>query len=331
MRARVVCLLLLCAAVGAGQSNFKGIESISIAGNHYIRLTEWARASGFQLSWPQKGEPLHLSNHSRRLEFLVDSRKSIIDGALVWLSLPVLNRGGVALVSLVDVQSCLEPIVFPRKLPKPLSTICLDAGHGGKDSGEIDSRYLEKKYTLLLALELAAVLKERGFHLILTRKSDEFVELTQRAALARHGGADLFVSLHYNASVTPVRGVEVYCLTPAGINSSQQGGGRGGEATEPGNNQDGQNIRLAWEVQKALVHSLPLEDRGVKRARYEVLCQAVMPAILIEGGYMTDPSDAKRIYDARFRKRMAVAIADGISAWGAAGQASAALTQKSAN
>ncbi len=104
-------------------------------------------------------------------------------------------------------------------------------------------------------------------------------------------------------------------MTPAGLNSSDVGGGRSPQSAEPGNAHDERNALLAYEVQKSITRSLPLDDRGVKRSRFEVLREARMPAILIEGGFMSQPADAKDIYDPAFRKRMARAIADGIVAY----------------
>jgi N-acetylmuramoyl-L-alanine amidase len=315
MKALITSLLLLAGWLAPAQGAVKGLERVWVAGTPYVRLGEWAEALGFKMSWPNREQPIELRSRSARLEFAADSRKSSIDGVTVWLSLPVVNRSAVALISLIDVETTLEPILFPRKGGKVLETICLDPGHGGKDAGETDNKNFEKTYTLLLARELADLLRASGFRVVLTRNGDETVELGERAALARRNGADLFASLHYNSAAASVRGVEVYCLTPAGVNSSQDGGGKADHAAEQGNAQDGRNVLLAWQVQKAITRSLPLEDRGLKRARYEVLREASMPAILIEGGFMTEPSDARHIYDASFRKRLAQAIVAGINAY----------------
>lgn len=312
MRVMIACLLFLAAGFMPAQAAVDGLERVWVGGSQYVRLAEWAETIGYKIDWPRKDEPIELRGHNSRLEFGADSRRSWIDGVAVWLSLPVINRSMTPLISLVDVETTLDPILFPRKGARPIETICIDAGHGGKDGGETANRNLEKTYTLLLARELAPDLKAAGFRVFLTRTEDQAVELSERAALAHRHGADLFVSLHYNSASSTVRGVETYCMTPAGANSSQDGGGKGEHPAEEGNTQDQRNVLLAWNVQKSITHSLPLEDRGMKRARYEVLRQARMPAILVEGGFMTDSSDAHHIYDPKFRKRMAQAIADGI-------------------
>jgi N-acetylmuramoyl-L-alanine amidase len=159
------------------------------------------------------------------------------------------------------------------------------------------------------------LLKKQGFKVVMTRSSDEAVELSDRPQVAAHRGADVFVSLHYNAAESNVHGVEVFCLAPPGMNSSDEGGGTSVHPAEAGNTQDDRNVLLAYQLQKSITRSLPLEDLGLKRSHFEVLRLANIPAILIEGGFLTNPADAKIIYDADFRKRMARAIVDGIVAY----------------
>ena len=231
------------------------------------------------------------------------------------LSLPVINRGGVAWISLADTQTVLQPVLFPQKSRARVQTICLDPGHGGNDKGEIAGDNYEKKYNLLLAQAVEKILRAEGFKVVLTRTNDVFVDLSERPAIAARAGADLFVCLHYNSGPPALRGVEVHCLPPAGMKSSNAGGGRGDDPAFPGNAEDSRNILLAYHVLKAITSALPLEDIGVKREHYKVLKEARMPAILVEGGFMTDPQDAKRIYDAAFRQRMAQSIVDGIVAY----------------
>ena len=80
----------------------------------------------------------------------------------------------------------------------------------------------------------------------------------------------------------------------------------------PGNLQNNRNILLASELQKSILRNTGMADRGIKRARFEVLRESRVPAVLIEGGFMTDYLDAAKIYDPNFRKKMAQAIAAGI-------------------
>jgi len=320
LRMLTIVSALLLAATGAGpaRAGVIGLERVSVSGADYVRLGEWAEKSDLTMVWRKAADPILVTNRAASLRFETDSRdarKSQIGGVPVWLSLPVLLRSGVPWVSLADVQTALEPVLFPVKSRARVQTVCLDPGHGGKDKGEIAGENYEKKYTLLLAVALEKLLQADGFKVVLTRTNDVYVDLQERPALAARAGADVFVSLHYNSGPASLRGVEVHCLPPAGMKSSNAGGGRGDDPAYPGNAQDGRNILLAYQVLKSIAATLPLEDIGVKREHYMVLKEARMPAILIEGGFMTDPQDAKIIYDTDFRQRMARSIADGILAY----------------
>jgi N-acetylmuramoyl-L-alanine amidase len=309
-----VALLLVFVWTAFGRS--PSLERISVAGSDYVRLAEWGEASGFSFKWNQKQGEVEMAGGSNVLHFTVDSRRAEIGQVTVWLSLPVVNRMGVALVSLEDARTTLEPILYPRKGEGPVETICIDPGHGGKDTGKAVGRNYEKKYTLLLARAVEDMLKNDGLKVVLTRSGDETVELGDRAEMAWRHGANLFVSLHYNAADdTGIRGVEVYCLAPAGMNSSNEGGGKSAQPSVEGNAGDERNVLLAYQMQKSITRRLPIEDRGMKRARFEVLREAHVPAVLIEGGFMTNPFDARNIYDATFRQRMARAIVEGILAY----------------
>jgi N-acetylmuramoyl-L-alanine amidase len=305
-------MVLLTAPASAALRN---LERLTVSGSDYVRLAEWAESAGCAMKWDRKNGEIDVSGPCARLNFSIDSRRVEISGVSVWLCLPIVNRNGVPWIALADVNSTIEPVVSPHKSEARVRTICLDAGHGGVDTGEAQGRNYEKKYTLLLARETAGLLVERGFQVVMTRTNDGAVELSERPQLASHRGADVFVSLHYNAAEPSVHGVEVFCLAPPGMNSSDAGGGKAFHPAEAGNAHDDRSVLLAYHVQKSIAHSLPLEDLGLKRSHFEVLRLARMPAILIEGGFLSNPAEAKNIYDPAFRKRLARAIVEGIVAY----------------
>ncbi|HEY0457402.1 MAG TPA: N-acetylmuramoyl-L-alanine amidase, partial [Verrucomicrobiae bacterium] len=187
----------------------------------------------------------------------------------------------------------------------------------GKDAGFHDGRQQEKSYTLLLARELSNQLAKAGFKVRLTRSADEFIDLPVRPEKARKGNADLFISLHLNsagngAGAAVVKGSEVYCMTPAHTSSTNSRGEGASTGPYPGNKFDNKNVLLGYHIQKSLIRSLAVDDRGVRHARYAVLRTAEMPAVLIEGGYMSNPAEARKLYDANYRRQMARAITDGV-------------------
>jgi N-acetylmuramoyl-L-alanine amidase len=301
------CLLFFFCALAAFPS-----EAVTIAGVEYVRLSDWAHQFGYQPKWRQRDKILQLTGSRPNLTVEVDSRKAEIAGVTVLLSFPIAAQKGAALISELDLRTTVEPLVAPHPKRKPIKTICLDPGHGGHDTGKIDGRNYEKNYTLLLASEVGSLLRKNGFNVVFTRTRDKTLDLSERAPIAQRAKADLFVSLHYNAGPSEVRGLEVYCLTPSGANSSNAGGGKSARIGSAGNMNDNNNVLLAYDLQRTIVRETGLEDRGMKRARFEVLRDAAMPAVLIEGGFMSNRGDAKKIYDSAFRKKMARAIVDGI-------------------
>jgi N-acetylmuramoyl-L-alanine amidase len=241
----------------------------------------------------------------------------------VRLSFPAAKDRTGALIAQFDLDTAIRPLLSPSHYvdQKKITTICLDPGHGGKDSGNRVGFHYEKNYTLPLAFEVRDQLKKLGFKVILTRSTDTFVDLPVRPAIANSRGADLFVSLHFNAAQSgrdEVSGPETYCITPVGAASSNAHGESGefGSAIGTGptiaNRFENKSLLLAYQMEKSLVQNLGANDRGVRRARFAVLRDAAMPAILIEGGYMTNPAESQKIYDAAYRRRMAAAIVKGI-------------------
>jgi N-acetylmuramoyl-L-alanine amidase len=305
---------LLFPGVAAASSRLPHPPASSAATRDYVRVSDWTRAHGLQLNWLKREEGLQLVNPSTRITLAVDSQEAEVNGVQVRLLFPAVYRDNQLYLSQLDLRTTLEPIIStPAHSAAPIKTICLDPGHGGRDPGNHAGPNQEKKYTLLLAEELRAQLLKAGFKVVLTRTSDEYIELSDRPDIAKRRGADLFVSLHFNAfPQSNVRGAEVYCLTPAGAASTNARGEGGGSGSFPGNRFNPRNMLLAYDVQKSLVRSLSVEDRGVHRARFAVLRGAAMPAVLIEGGFMSHPSEGRKIFDPAYRREMARAISDGI-------------------
>ena len=315
---RLVLAALLCLAAFqpiSAQGPLARLARVPLFGHDYVSLADWAKAYNFEGSWTRSNEEFTVASQWSKLVFTVDSRKAELNGVNVWLSAAIARHNGSAAISLLDLTSLIHPVLFPtRNQPGDrVRTICLDPGHGGKDPGNQDGKKQEKQFVLLLAKELQKLLKEAGLKAVLTRSNDKFVDLEARPDLARRNRADLFVSLHYNAARNPeVTGAEVYCLTPPGASSTNARGEGATSRAFPGNRKDEKNALLAYQIQKALKTKAGLDDRGLKRARFAVLRGATMPAVLVEGGFMTAPGEAQHIYDAPHRRQLARAITDGI-------------------
>jgi N-acetylmuramoyl-L-alanine amidase len=313
-------VLALALALGAVPGATGAAPPRNAGGPAYVRLLDWARNHELEVRWVKRDECLQLSNRSARIQLTVDSREAQINGVSVWLLFPVVQRNGALGLAQLDAQNTLQPILSPPRgrSGSSIRTICLDPGHGGKEPGYCVGSNQEKKYTLLLAQEVAQQLARSGLKAVLTRSRDAFVELPDRPDLARRRNADLFVSLHFNSAdraPATAQGTEVYCLTPVGASSTNARGTGGSSGAHAGNRNNDRNLYFAYVMQKTLTRKLGVEDRGVRRARFKVLCDAQMPAILIETGFMSHPQEGRKIFTAAYRQQVARAIVDGVLAY----------------
>ena len=149
--------------------------------------------------------------------------------------------------------------------------------------------------------------------MVLTRTNDVDLSLGQRVAAAERAKADLFISLHFNSGSAnhELAGVETYCLTPTGMPSSLvRTYEDDAKQSFPNNAFDEQNYQIAYRLHRELVQSLGMPDRGIRRARFmSVLRAQNRPAVLIEGGYLSNPIEAKKIATAEYRQALAEAMA----------------------
>ena len=318
MRTALALALLLCAAVGFGvPATSSRLPRVSFAGRDYTPFDAWARANGFQWRWTSKNDFV-ATKGAKQMQFNLESRNMSLNGVTVRLSQPVRAQNGAPYLAEVDFTTVLQPILYPPKnrARGSVKNICIDPGHGGRDPGKQVGGEQEKKYSLLLALELATQLRKEGYTVSLTRISDEFIDLPVRPSLARRRGADLFISLHFNSFTDrEVHGVETYCMTPQRESSSNAQGEGAANGGYVGNLNNARNMVLAYELHKSIVTGTRLEDRGIKRARFQVLREAEIPAVLIEGGFMSNPSEARNIYSATWRRQFAQSIVNGVQSY----------------
>jgi len=216
----------------------------------------------------------------------------------------------------LDINKTLKPLARGLTVPTTAQrVVVIDPGHGGSNPGTrsiVDGR-LEKEFTLDWARRLSPLLEQKGWQAFLTRTGDVDVSLPDRTAFAEAHHADLFLSLHFNASGGngDPAGVETYCLTPTGMASSvTRGYSDDTDQVFPNNTFDAENLRYAVRLQRALLEINGATDRGVRRARYPaVLRGSSQPAVLIEGGYLSNPREARKIADPAYRQKLAEAVA----------------------
>ena len=216
---------------------------------------------------------------------------------------------------------------------RPLRTVVIDPGHGGRDPGAIGVGGLrEKDVTLRLAKALAPRLVARGFEVVSTRDGDRTISLEERTAIAESVRGDLLLSLHANAARRrSVRGIETYyldenherhTLTVAarenGITRSQVNELQETVAKLRVSEASDHSERVATMVQDRLVRGLPrryrpVPDLGVKKGPFYVLFLANMPAILVEAGFLTNRQEARRLRDREYIEALAEQIAEGVA------------------
>jgi N-acetylmuramoyl-L-alanine amidase len=286
-----------------------------------MSLNSIASKVGMSISKSMNGELLHYTLASRfcRVEVDEGKRMCLVNGVSIQLSRDIVQQGSSLYISSSDYHKMIEPLITPQNfLPAPkLKVIVLDPGHGGRDDGATNKtlRIREKDITLDIALKLKDELEERGYTVYLTRNKDKYVDLDARPAMANKIDADLFISLHFNATLDPrVHGAETYVLPPNGQPSSSGNDGDGAELS--GNRFDAWNIIAGYYVQRELGKNIGTVDRGLRRARYAVLRPLDCPGMLIESGYVTNPGECYKLSTAAYRSKLADSIADAVDAYG---------------
>ena len=167
-------------------------------------------------------------------------------------------------------------------------TVVIDAGHGGHDNGGQWGRVYEKHLALDTAYRLESKLKALGYQTVMTRRSDYFISLPQRVSTANRYRNAIFVSIHYNYTWKQhVSGLETFYSTAEGR-------------------------RLAQYVQSGLIRRTRTVDRSAKYARFYVIRNSKSPAILVEGGFVSNTAERNRMKSGWFREMIAQGIVDGI-------------------
>jgi N-acetylmuramoyl-L-alanine amidase len=307
-------------------------ESIRRGGSRaaeYIDVAEFARRFGLRLQWTKPGERLVLTAEGLRLELEADSREIEVGGTRVFLGMPVRPARGGLRFSRIDAEELLTPLVRPgygeKRIPDS-RLIVIDPGHGGPDQGTSNARLRlnEKAMTLDVSMRLKRVLETRGYQVLLTRSDDRQLlpnkraDLQERAAIANRAGADLFVSIHFNAvpNDTTTQGAEVFVFTPQFLRSTDAWSRASADDTEneasPINAHNHWNFLLAHKVHRRLLLQLRAEDRGQKLAHFGVLRKLKCPGILVEAGFLSNDTEARRISTPAYRQQIAESIAAGI-------------------
>lgn len=224
-----------------------------------------------------------------------------------------------------------------RVLGLKVRRIVIDPGHGGHDTGTIGPRGLEEKDVCLdVALRLGRIIEQRlpGAQVVYTRKTDVFVPLQQRTAIANQAHADLFISIHANSSSDPdARGIETYYLNFATSPEAMAVAARENATSQETENDLPELLKkiarndkieeskeLAEDIQDSLSERLELvsrneRNRGVKKAPFVVLIGANMPSVLAEISFVSNPTDERMLRNPAQKERIAMGLYRGIAAY----------------
>lgn len=289
----------------------------------FTSLNRWAMEQKLSAPLLLSKSPLttySISSKQGAMVLAIGSRTASWNGAEFHLGYAPEFIDGQVFVHGVDLRNNIEPLLTdpPLAFTRTNRVIVIDPGHGGINAGTVcpfDKR-TEKEFTLDWAKRLVPLLTSNNWTVFLTRTNDVDVSLSNRVAFAESHRADLFISLHFNSAAPDKKqsGLETYCLTPQGLPSTLTRGNPDYlSAWFPNNAFDMENIQLALRLHTALLHAGGQEDRGVRRARFMgVLLGQRRPAVLIEGGFLSNLHEANRIESPAFRQKLAEAVANAL-------------------
>jgi len=210
-------------------------------------------------------------------------------------------------------QPAKTGVTQPPAAPKPFAVVVLDPGHGGQDSGAICGGVLEKDLTLDVARRIERLLEAGGIATVMTRVGDSYVSLADRAALANRVRGSILISIHFNEDNRPVStGVETYYA------AHQITGGSFAASWLPflwralSQSPNFESESLGGFIQEALVARTRAIDRGTKANQFFVIANVTCPAVLVEGGFLTNKEDISKLASEDYREEIAAAVNDGI-------------------
>ncbi|MEP6602388.1 MAG: N-acetylmuramoyl-L-alanine amidase [Spartobacteria bacterium] len=316
-------LAILTLGTAASISAASPWQIIKIDGHDYVSVANIAKFYGFakidnQDAGPgQTNKKVKIDNGHDELEFTLASREMMINNVRNWLCFPVVANDGKFLVSRLDLAKTIEPQLRPHLIPNinKVKTVVLDPGHGGYDKGATSRYGCEKDYALDVARQLRPLLQAKALRVLLTREGDYFVPLEVRARIANAVKDSIFVSIHFNATDQDptAAGLEIYSLTPLGAPSTHDEWLKATAMNDQnGSAVDTHSIELSACIYHSVLGHIAEADRGIKRARFAVLRLTKGPAVLVEGGFMTEKGESQLIANKEWRGRLALALSMGI-------------------
>jgi len=305
---RIWVLLLMLAVCSAQAGEWTLIKR---GGRDYVTMQNVAQF--YQLNNVSRtGNALSLTGAGHLIRGSIGSSEIFINNLKFILSYPIEDHEGQPIITRMDLVKVIEPILRPSRIPSAglVDTVVLDPGHGGHDNGAWGPFGYEKTYALDVAFRTRQLLQAMGLKVMMTRTSDEFIPLEGRVNFANRFKNALFIAIHFNSGQSAATGVETYTLAPRGVPSMAADGPRLSDLNPcPDNINDPENMALACAAHASMVSATQMYDRGIKRARFVVIRDITVPGVLVEGGFLSNASDARRIATPEYRQTLAAAIA----------------------
>lgn len=321
----LIALAVFCSAIPSAraQNGFKW-ETVSYKGQDFITLRSLKNFYYFKQT--QKGKSITLENSKVKMELKSGSQECRLNGVLFVLSHPIISHKSLYLLSRTDLVNLIDPVMRPTyiKRAKNFNTVIIDAGHGGKDPGSRGHFKNEKEYTLKVARLLRDILQKRKYRVVMTRDSDVFISLANRVAIANRYPGAIFVSIHFNSGQSKANGIETFTISPVGVPHMGRGARPRDAKAVPGNIMGSASVALATAVHSRTLmflnnarygNNFRIADRGIKHARFNVLTGIKIPAILLEGGFLSNRKEAGKVHSSAYQYTLASAIARAIDVY----------------
>lgn len=265
-------------------------------------------------SLTRSGSLVTLENAKVVMKLNVGSTECTMNNVKFVFSKAVEEVESKAFVSRTDLAKLIDPVLRPNFIKNAgnFNIVVLDAGHGGKDPGATSPYGTEAEYNLKIANLVRAKLIARGYKVVMTRDSDRFLSLQERVEVANAITENaIFIAIHFNSGGTAARGIETFTLSPPGVAHYGRGLVEADKYELAGNQHDSANMALATSAHGSVLRSLGTNtfDRGIKRARWTVLSGITHPAILLEGGFLSNPLEARLIQNEKYQAALAGGIA----------------------
>jgi N-acetylmuramoyl-L-alanine amidase len=316
-------------------------------GSEYISLAKVCDFYSLDYKYDNFARTGSIRKGSNRVVVRDQGDKALIKGEMVKIEKPAVISGGSLFVPISFIKNNLGSVIGhvpPAKIPTEveegprrftIKSIVLDPGHGGNDPGAIGRRIhlKEKNLTLQLARKLKFILESAGIKVTMTRDSDIFIPLPRRSEIANRSKADLFVSVHINASRSRMmRGFECYYLSNATDDNARALEAFENSSLKIDEEASAQHSRpldktlwdmtltenrlesseLAGSICDCVDESLVIGNRGIRTARFYVLKHTNSPAVLVECGYISNKYEELKMKEPEFLDRMAESVARGI-------------------